>query len=39
MPIKIDDLCIKLTRDDFTKEFEISTTDLLEECLRDVKNE
>jgi len=39
MPVKIDDLCIKLTRNDLTNEFEISTTDLLEECLRDVKNE
>jgi hypothetical protein len=39
MPIKIGDLCIKLTRDDLTNEFEISTTDYLEECMREAPNE
>jgi hypothetical protein len=39
MPIKIDELCIKLTRNDRTNEFEISTTDYLEECMREAPNE
>jgi len=39
MTTKIDELCIKLTRNDLTNEFEILTTDFLEECMRDVTNE